>query len=138
MFSRSEHNRQWHRFDRGHSLVQNGSIRRWYVFTGAPLFLHVIDHSTRLDEVSALVLDIGSSTLRAGYAGDDTPKAIIPSSYGFVPVSRDADVSMTDAGAETEPALPREESKLFIGQHGPSVWREEMQIGNPMSEGLSA
>jgi hypothetical protein len=45
---------------------------------------------------------------------------------------------MADAGAETEPALPREESKLFIGQHGPSVWREEMQIGNPMSEGLSA
>ncbi|KAH9179969.1 actin-like protein Arp4p [Lactarius sanguifluus] len=89
------------------------------------------------DEVSALVLDIGSSTLRAGYAGDDTPKAIIPTSYGFVPVTRDADVSMTEAGAETEPAPPREESKLYIGQqHGPSVWREGMQIGNPMSEGL--
>ncbi|KAH9077442.1 actin-like protein Arp4p [Lactarius deliciosus] len=89
------------------------------------------------DEVSALVLDIGSSTLRAGYAGDDTPKAIIPTSYGFVPVTRDADVSMTEAGAETEPAPPREESKLYIGQqHGPSVWRENMQIGNPMSEGL--
>ncbi|KAI9448293.1 actin-like protein Arp4p [Lactarius indigo] len=89
------------------------------------------------DEVSALVLDIGSSTLRAGYAGDDTPKAIIPTSYGFVPVTRDADVPMTEAGVETEPALPREESKLYIGQqHGPSVWREDMQIGNPMSEGL--
>ncbi|KAH8999371.1 actin-like protein Arp4p [Lactarius akahatsu] len=73
------------------------------------------------DEVSALVLDIGSSTLRAGYAGDDTPKAIIPTSYGFVPVTRDADVSMTEAGADTEPAPPREESKLYIGQqHGPS------------------
>ncbi|KAH9062081.1 actin-like protein Arp4p [Lactarius vividus] len=89
------------------------------------------------DEVSALVLDIGSSTLRAGYAGDDTPKAIIPTSYGFVPVTRDADVSMTEVGAETEPAPPREESKLYIGQqHGPSVWREDMQIGNPMNEGL--
>ncbi|KAI0285035.1 brg1-associated factor b [Russula aff. rugulosa BPL654] len=70
------------------------------------------------DEVSALVLDIGTSTLRAGYAGDDTPKAIIPTSYGFVPVARDGD------------------SKMYIGQHGPSVWRENMQIGNPMSEGL--
>ncbi|KAI0254295.1 actin-related protein Arp4p [Lactifluus subvellereus] len=88
------------------------------------------------DEVSALVLDIGTSTLRAGYAGDDTPKAIIPTSYGFVPVSRDADVSMTEADTEAEPALPREESKLYMGQHGPSVWREDMQIGNPMSEGL--
>ena len=45
---------------------------------------------------------------------------------------------MTEDGAENEPAPPREESKLYIGQNGPSVWREEMQIGNPMSEGLRA
>ncbi|KAI0303141.1 actin-like protein Arp4p [Russula brevipes] len=88
------------------------------------------------DEVSALVLDIGSSTLRAGYAGDDTPKAIIPTSYGFVPVTRDGDVPMSEASTEAEPASPKEESKLYLGQHGPSVWREGMQIGNPMSEGL--
>jgi actin-like protein 6A len=46
---------------------------------------------------------------------------------------------MTEAdteGADTAP--PRDESKLYIGQHGPSVWREDMQIANPMSEGLSA
>lgn len=92
-----------------------------------------------LDEVSALVLDIGTSTLRAGYAGDDTPKAIIPTSYGFVPVTRDGDVPMTEADTEGDaPAPPKDESKLYIGQHGPSVWRENMQIGNPMSEGLSA
>ncbi|KAI0301802.1 actin-related protein Arp4p [Multifurca ochricompacta] len=88
------------------------------------------------DEVSALVVDIGSSTLRAGYAGDDSPKAIIPTSYGFVPLSRDSDVSMAEAGTEPETASPKEESKLYIGQHGPSVWREDMQIGNPMNEGL--
>ncbi|KAF8505513.1 actin-like protein Arp4p [Russula emetica] len=88
------------------------------------------------DEVSALVLDIGTSTLRAGYAGDDTPKAIIPTSYGFVPVARDGDVSMSEAGTEAESASQRDENKLYIGQHGPSVWRENMQIGNPMSEGL--
>ena len=45
---------------------------------------------------------------------------------------------MTDAGTEAEPAPLRDESKLYIGQHGPSVWREDMQIGNPMGEGLSA
>jgi actin-like protein 6B len=84
------------------------------------------------------VLDIGTSTLRAGYAGDDTPKAIIPTSYGFVPTSRDTDVSMTEADIEAEQVASREESKLYIGQHGPSVWREDMQIGNPMGEGLSA
>ncbi|KAI9510436.1 actin family [Russula earlei] len=88
------------------------------------------------DEVSALVIDIGTSSLRAGYAGDDTPKAIIPTSYGFVPVARDGDVAMAEAETEAEPTAPKEESKLYIGQHGPSVWREDMQIGNPMSEGL--
>ena len=86
------------------------------------------------------MLDIGTSTLRAGYAGDDTPKAIIPTSYGFVPVTRDGDVPMTEAAADTEaePTPPKEETKLHMGQHGPSVWREDMQIGNPMNEGLSA
>jgi actin-like protein 6B len=92
----------------------------------------------RPDEVSALVLDIGTSTLRAGYAGDDSPKAIIPTSYGFVPTARDGDVAMTEADTEAESAPQKDESKLYIGQHGPSVWRENMQIGNSMSEGLSA
>jgi actin-like protein 6B len=46
---------------------------------------------------------------------------------------------MTEADTtEAESASPKDESKLYIGQHGPSVWRENMQIGNPMSEGLSA
>jgi hypothetical protein len=31
------------------------------------------------DEVNAVVLDLGSYLCRAGYAGDDTPKAVFPS-----------------------------------------------------------
>lgn len=31
------------------------------------------------DEVNALVIDLGSSTVKAGYAGEDTPKALFPS-----------------------------------------------------------
>jgi actin-like protein 6A len=31
------------------------------------------------DEVSGIVLDIGSFTTRAGYAGEDSPKVVIPS-----------------------------------------------------------
>ncbi|KAI9699837.1 MAG: NuA4 histone acetyltransferase subunit [Bogoriella megaspora] len=34
------------------------------------------------DEVSALVLDPGYSTTRAGFAGEDAPKSVIPSYYG--------------------------------------------------------
>lgn len=36
------------------------------------------------DDVSAIVLDAGSSTTRAGWAGEDTPRAVIPSFYGWV------------------------------------------------------
>ena len=36
--------------------------------------ISLIYHSLTIDEVGALVLDIGSYTSRAGYAGEDTPK----------------------------------------------------------------
>ncbi|CEQ39687.1 SPOSA6832_01233 [Sporobolomyces salmonicolor] len=39
------------------------------------------------DEVGAVVLDIGSSSVRAGYAGEDTPKTVFPTSYASVPSS---------------------------------------------------
>lgn len=37
------------------------------------------------DEINALVLDCGSYTTRAGFAGEDTPKSVVPSSYGSLP-----------------------------------------------------
>jgi actin-related protein 4 len=33
------------------------------------------------DEINALILDPGSFTTRAGFAGEDTPKSVIPTSY---------------------------------------------------------
>lgn len=70
------------------------------------------------DEVSALVVDIGTSSVRAGYAGDDTPKAVISSYYGYKSTAGDSD------------------AKLYLGQNGPSNWRDNMEIGNPMRDGL--
>ncbi|KAG8532755.1 NuA4 histone acetyltransferase subunit [Bacidia gigantensis] len=37
------------------------------------------------DEISALVIDPGYSTVRAGFAGEDTPKSVVPSYYGTIP-----------------------------------------------------
>ncbi|CAA7260168.1 unnamed protein product [Cyclocybe aegerita] len=88
------------------------------------------------DEVSALVIDIGASSVRAGYAGDDCPKAIIPTSYGYHPAPPDADVTMSD-GAENIDAVNKSKfANIYIGQSGPSIWREGMEVGNPMVEGL--
>ncbi|KAK9815677.1 hypothetical protein WJX72_007893 [[Myrmecia] bisecta] len=40
------------------------------------------------DEVNAIVLDVGSSTVKGGYAGEDTPKAVYPSWVGRLPGSK--------------------------------------------------
>ena len=40
--------------------------------------------SCAIDEVGALVFDIGHYALRAGYAGEDSPKAQIPSVVGVL------------------------------------------------------
>ncbi|KAI0786343.1 brg1-associated factor b [Abortiporus biennis] len=89
------------------------------------------------DEVSALVLDIGTSTTRAGYAGDDTPKAIIPTCYGYKSATpSDGDVQMEDTPAtEGESATEKSKPKvsMYIGNNGPSIWREDMEIAEPVS-----
>jgi actin-like protein 6A len=103
-----------------------------FLTTDAPLYWN---HS---DEVAALVVDIGSSSLRAGYAGDDTPKAVIPTSYGFHRASRDGDVSMTDITENGEARVKPKFSKIYVGSSGPSVWREGMELASPVFEGLSA
>ena len=120
------------------SIHNHGQLRRRYVHLVSCTNLTLTSYS---DEVAALVLDIGTSTLRAGYAGDDAPKAIIPTSYGFIteeaPPSN-GDVQMSEAGAsEGEQPLPRKgKAKLYLGQNGPSLWRSGMQVGNPMNDGL--
>ncbi|KAI0829481.1 actin-like protein Arp4p [Trametes gibbosa] len=93
------------------------------------------------DEVSALVLDFGTSSLRAGYAGDDAPKAIVPTAFGFIEEANasNGDVSMGEAGAaegEQPQAPPKPNVKLHIGQNGPALWRSGMQVGNPMHDAL--
>nr|GAT53976.1 predicted protein [Mycena chlorophos] len=88
------------------------------------------------DEVSALVVDIGSSSVRAGYAGDDSPKAVIPTSYGYHQTPIDGDATMQDP-ADGLGAFPRKAAKkMYLGQFGASVWRDGMEVGNPIHGGL--
>lgn len=90
-----------------------------------------------VDEVSALVVDIGTSSVRAGYAGDDTPRAIIPTHYGYLPTNPDADFVMGDVGEGNIGSNKSKFAKLYIGQSGPSMWREGMEVANPIVDGLS-
>lgn len=74
------------------------------------------------------MLDIGASTTRAGYAGEDTPRTVFSTSYGYIPKEGAQDpitgVSLTDA-------------QLFLGDKI-NTWRPGMQATNPMRDGLSA
>ncbi|KAL7271459.1 Actin-related protein 4 [Rhizina undulata] len=69
------------------------------------------------DEISAIVLDPGTSWTRAGFAGEDTPKSVIPTDYGVI---EDAN------GAR----------KLYIGDNDLHVIRPGVEIRNPMSDGI--
>lgn len=57
-----------------------------------------------VDEISAIVLDPGYSVTRAGFAGEDTPKSVVPTYYG----QREADGRLVfddNAIHNPEPAL---------------------------------
>lgn len=43
------------------------------------LLLSILHFVEFTDEVSAIVIDLGSHTCKAGYAGEDAPKAVFPS-----------------------------------------------------------
>jgi actin-related protein 4 len=62
------------------------------------------------DEVSALVLDPGYATVRAGFAGEDTPKSIIPTYYAS------------------------QGSKPIFGDHVIDLPRDDVAIRNPMNK----
>ncbi|KAG5873433.1 hypothetical protein JTB14_031050 [Gonioctena quinquepunctata] len=72
------------------------------------------------DEVGALVFDIGHNTVRAGYAGEDSPKVDIPSTVGVWLDSED-DVTQT---------------RYNIGLLAIHVWRPEMELTSFLKEGM--
>lgn len=82
-------------------------------------------------------MDIGTSSVRAGYAGDDTPRAIIPTHYGYLPTSADSDFVMGETSDGINPSNKSKYAELYIGHSGPSIWRERMEVGNPIVDGLS-
>lgn len=79
------------------------------------------------DDVSALVLDIGAHTVRAGYAGDDSPKSVFPTAYGY----RDDTILPTVEGGQ--PTITR---KVWVGDHGPPLWKPGQEVGSPFHEGM--
>ena len=68
------------------------------------------------DEVGALVLDVGSHTIKGGYAGEEMPKAVVPNFIG----------------------VTEEESKrnYYYDSTFLNVRRKGLEIVTPMKNGL--
>ncbi|KAI8331625.1 actin family [Choanephora cucurbitarum] len=65
------------------------------------------------DEVNAVVFDMGSTSTRVGFAGEDLPRTTFPTSYGI------------DANQQ-----------YYVGETDINTWRADMEIKNPMEDGL--
>ncbi|ORX33839.1 actin family [Kockovaella imperatae] len=95
------------------------------------------------DEVSAIVVDFGSHTTRAGYAGEDCPRVVCPSFYGYTEES-DASTSSGAANGNGED-VPMDGSvvngskgkrRYYVGESGVPVWRKGMEVDNFMLDGI--
>ncbi|KAJ3020409.1 Actin-like 6A [Thoreauomyces humboldtii] len=108
------------------------------------------------DEVSALVFDIGSSTSKVGYAGEDTPKAVFPSWVGFPDASK-APASAEDAmDIDQDPRVPgglagdgseaikaedtrkprTQKPRRYVGETELYSWKENVELKNPLKDGI--
>ncbi|KAL2917326.1 Actin-related protein 4 [Polyrhizophydium stewartii] len=104
------------------------------------------------DEVSALVLDVGSRLTKAGYAGEDMPKGVFSSLVGTIPASgADMDVDVDagagprairqggDAaagGAAAAASAPAAKPRRFVGDTEIFRWREGLELRSPLEDGV--
>uniref|UniRef100_A0AAY4BB14 Actin-like protein 6A n=1 Tax=Denticeps clupeoides TaxID=299321 RepID=A0AAY4BB14_9TELE len=86
----------------------------------------------RSDEVGALVFDIGSYTVRAGYAGEDCPKADFPTVIGVTLDREDGSAPM-----ETDGEKPKQSgTAYYIDTNQLRVPREQMEVMSPLKNGM--
>ncbi|KAK1796757.1 hypothetical protein P4O66_009771 [Electrophorus voltai] len=84
------------------------------------------------DEVGALVFDIGSYSVRAGYAGEDCPKADFPTVIG---VTLDRDDGTTPMETDGEKGK-QSGTTYYIDTNQLRVPRENMEVMSPLKNGM--
>lgn len=97
------------------------------------------------------MVDFGSHTTRAGYAGEDCPRVVCPSFYGYIdePSSSSNGNGHANADAQEQPpsdamdvdgaappATSKGKRKYYVGDDGPTVWRAGMEVDNFMLDGV--
>lgn len=130
------------------------------------------------------MIDIGTQTTRSGFAGEETPRSVVPTAFGYInlPSSHDSssvvqdgngastsnpgDNSNSDGMAVDAPSDRRTpegnstgnesntntngngstangnkrgkvEKRFFMGDQGVNMWRDGMEVGSLMRDGIS-
>jgi len=93
------------------------------------------------EEVSAIVLDVGMSTIKAGWAGEDAPKAMFSSYVGVGPAKERApaavgamDVIEPASNAPTPPVAA--DKSYYCGTNALSIRRDHVEIVHPLKQGV--
>lgn len=68
--------------------------------------------------MSAIVVDLGSSTVKAGYAGEDTPKAVFPSAVGWLAKDQASAGGKDGGDVEMEEASEGKDGRGAAGEKG--------------------
>lgn len=84
------------------------------------------------DEVNAVVIDTGSCWTRAGFAGEDTPRAVVPTSYGVRIDEGDAE-ELPDADSPTNGGGKK---TYYFGDSDINYPRAGMEVCNPIKDGI--
>mmetsp|Transcript_93910 Transcript_93910/g.151556 ORF Transcript_93910/g.151556 Transcript_93910/m.151556 type:complete len:447 (-) Transcript_93910:61-1401(-) len=99
------------------------------------------------DEVSAIVMDVGYTNCKAGFAGEDNPKAVFPSHVGVVAPAKDGVVGQraSTAGDKMDVDAPASapagaaasgNARYSIGTSALAYRKDHMEIENPIQDGL--
>lgn len=122
---------------------------------------HVLAH-VFTDEVNSIVVDVGSYTCKAGYGGEDSPKAVFPSvciynaccsncsrpcvrqqhqpfthqqCVGYVPGHPPPDVDMEDAANGAAPK--RRKRSVYVGLAAANHRRDNMEVSDDVASSAS-
>lgn len=83
------------------------------------------------EEVPALVLEVGSYCTKAGYTGEDGPRAVFHSKVGVI--SPPSSSSSSNAAVDGDVEMADASTKTFFGESA-DMWRENMEILQPLDQ----
>jgi len=88
--------------------------------------------------VGALVLELGSSLVKGGYAGDDSPKCVFPAYAGYIPEANSTMVGEQPAAEGEAPSasVAASKAKQWYTDMAMLTYRDHMEIKSPTTNGL--